>query len=80
MLLSEATIIITGAGSGFGKSMALYFTENNAKVFAIDIDENALIRLKNEKTSIQTFFFYVSKLLLPSLHHLEFSLYNHPDQ
>jgi 3-oxoacyl-[acyl-carrier protein] reductase len=54
MKLSEAKIIITGAGSGFGKSMAMHFSEHGAKVFAIDIDQNALSRLKDEYQTIHT--------------------------
>jgi 3-oxoacyl-[acyl-carrier protein] reductase len=55
MQLSEANIIITGAGSGFGKSMATHFAEQNAQVYALDINENALTLLKAENASIQTF-------------------------
>jgi 3-oxoacyl-[acyl-carrier protein] reductase len=55
MQLSEANIIITGAGSGFGKSMATHFAEQNAQVYAVDINENALTLLKAENDSIQTF-------------------------
>jgi 3-oxoacyl-[acyl-carrier protein] reductase len=55
MLLSDAKIIITGAGSGFGKSMAMYFATQNAKVHAIDINENSLSILKSEISSIETY-------------------------
>lgn len=55
MQLSEARIIITGASSGFGKNMALYFAKKNAKVYAIDIDEKALNQLKAENTDIQIY-------------------------
>jgi 3-oxoacyl-[acyl-carrier protein] reductase len=55
MQLSEANIIITGAGSGFGKSMATHFAEQNAHVYAVDINENALTLLKAENDCIQTF-------------------------
>ena len=52
MLLPETRIIITGAGSGFGKSMALHFARNNAVVYALDIDEGLLSRLKAEHSLI----------------------------
>jgi 3-oxoacyl-[acyl-carrier protein] reductase len=52
MLLSEARIIITGAASGFGKSMALHFARNNALVYALDINEDSLNRLKAEHPQI----------------------------
>jgi 3-oxoacyl-[acyl-carrier protein] reductase len=55
MLLSKSKIIITGAGSGFGKSMALHFSQLNASVFALDIDENALARLKSENPTIHIY-------------------------
>lgn len=55
MQLAEAKIIITGAGSGFGKNMAIYFAARNAQVYAVDINENALSQLKKETSSIQTF-------------------------
>lgn len=55
MLLSEARIIITGAGSGFGKNMALHFAKQNAKVFALDIDDKALAQLKSENIAIQSY-------------------------
>jgi 3-oxoacyl-[acyl-carrier protein] reductase len=54
MQLSEAKIIITGAGSGFGKSMALHFAAQNSKVFAVDINEDSLSQLKSQNGSIRT--------------------------
>lgn len=56
MVISEVKIIITGAGSGFGKSMALYFAKNNAVVYALDVDKNSLEKLKAENTSINTYY------------------------
>jgi NAD(P)-dependent dehydrogenase (short-subunit alcohol dehydrogenase family) len=38
--LSGKTAIITGAGSGIGKAMAILFTERGANVFILDLDEN----------------------------------------
>ena len=55
MVLSETKIIITGAGSGFGKSMAIHFSESNASVHAIDIDEQALDKLKFEYPTIHIY-------------------------
>lgn len=55
MNLKEARIIITGAGSGFGKSMSMHFAAQQAQVFAVDINENALSKLKSENTAIQIF-------------------------
>jgi 3-oxoacyl-[acyl-carrier protein] reductase len=55
MQLTEARIIITGAGSGFGKNMAMHFAAQYAQVYALDINENALALLKDENADIQTF-------------------------
>jgi 3-oxoacyl-[acyl-carrier protein] reductase len=55
MLLSESKIIITGAGYGFGKSMALHFSQYNAMIFALDINEKALAQLKSENPSIHIY-------------------------
>ncbi len=60
MTISEASLIITGAGSGFGKSMALYFSQLGAKVSALDFNEDALKLLKNEDSSIATYICDVS--------------------
>jgi 3-oxoacyl-[acyl-carrier protein] reductase len=55
MVLSKTRIIITGAGSGFGKAMALHFSNKNATVYGLDIDENSLNKLKAENPSIKTY-------------------------
>ena len=55
MELSKTNIIVTGAGSGFGKTMTLLFSSMGAKVYAIDIDAIALNRLKEENADIETF-------------------------
>jgi 3-oxoacyl-[acyl-carrier protein] reductase len=55
MQIAEAKIIITGAGSGFGKNMTIYFAARNAQVYAVDIDEKSLSQLKKEHSTIQTF-------------------------
>jgi NAD(P)-dependent dehydrogenase (short-subunit alcohol dehydrogenase family) len=38
--LSGKTAIITGAGSGIGKAIAILFAEQGANVFILDLDEN----------------------------------------
>lgn len=55
MQVSESNIIVTGAGSGFGRSMALHFAENKAKVIAVDVDLESLQQLKAENPDIQIF-------------------------
>src|SRR4051812_27876600 len=54
MNINGSRIIITGAGSGFGKGMALKFAEAGARVAAIDINVDALSQLKKEQPSIET--------------------------
>lgn len=41
MDFSNKTVIITGAGNGIGKGIALYYAKHNANVVVADIDENA---------------------------------------
>ena len=55
MQLADSKKIITGAGAGFGKNMALHFAVHNAQIYAIDINEKALNQLKTENSTIQTF-------------------------
>ena len=55
MKLKNANIIITGAGSGFGESMSLYFAKKNTNVYALDIDLNSLNKLKETNTNINIF-------------------------
>jgi len=54
MKISSLRIIITGAGSGFGKEMALQLAKQGAQIAAIDINSEALAVLKNECPEIQT--------------------------
>ena len=53
MFLSDLKVIITGAGSGFGKAMSLFFSENNADVYALDLNYESLLDLKSENDKIQ---------------------------
>ena len=46
--LKNRTAIITGAGSGMGRAMALLFAENGAKVLATDVREDRLADLEKE--------------------------------
>lgn len=55
MQLKDTNIIITGAGTGFGKSMALHFSKLKASIFAIDIDEKALDQLKLDNPDIHIY-------------------------
>ena len=55
MELKNTNIIITGAGSGFGREMTLHFSSIDANVFAIDINENSLNDLKNINNKINTY-------------------------
>lgn len=60
MELKESSIIITGAGSGFGRAMAVFFSSLGAEVFALDINEEALNSLQKEYSSIKVFVCDVS--------------------
>ncbi len=60
MKINEAKIIITGAGSGFGRAMSLDFSKQGAKIYAIDIDTSAMKSLKGEDVNIETFLCDVS--------------------
>ena len=56
MEINKSGIIITGAASGFGKAMSLYFSSKGAQVFALDINEDSLLELKAEsENSIHIF-------------------------
>ena len=55
MELNQTQIIISGAGAGFGRSIALFFAGQGAKIYALDIDENALQKLKSENKDINIF-------------------------
>lgn len=54
MNIADSRIIITGAGSGFGKQMTLQLAAQQARVVAIDIDQQALKKLKDECDDILT--------------------------
>jgi len=46
MNIANKTILVTGAGSGIGKELAIALIEKNAKVVAVDIHEATLQELK----------------------------------
>ena len=54
MNISDSHIIITGAGNGFGKEMALQFVALGAKVAALDINADSLNKLKSQSPKIET--------------------------
>jgi 3-oxoacyl-[acyl-carrier protein] reductase len=58
--INETKIIITGAGSGFGKAMSLGFSKQGAKIYGVDINSSALKVLKEENANIETFMCDVS--------------------
>jgi 3-oxoacyl-[acyl-carrier protein] reductase len=55
MILDQVKIVITGAGSGFGRAMSLFFSENNADVYALDLNYDSLLQLKSENNKIHIF-------------------------
>ena len=56
MDINKTNIIITGAGSGFGKKMSIHFAALGATIYALDIDVISLEKLKKEnKDRIHTF-------------------------
>ena len=55
MNINKVSIIITGAGSGFGKAMSLYFASKGATIFALDINETSLSQLKAKANSINIY-------------------------
>lgn len=55
MIIDQVKVVITGAGSGFGKAMSLYFSENNADVYALDLNYESLLQLRSENNKIQIF-------------------------
>lgn len=50
MDIKNANIIITGAGSGFGKAMALHFASLRGRVYAVDLDEDSLSSLSRDSS------------------------------
>ncbi len=60
MNIKGLRIIITGAGSGFGKEMALKLSKQGARIAALDINPAALDTLKSECPEITTWICNVS--------------------
>jgi 3-oxoacyl-[acyl-carrier protein] reductase len=58
--VKNAHIIITGAAAGFGKAMTQYFLATGATVHAIDVNDEALQKLKKESRNLQTYICDVS--------------------
>ena len=52
-MLKDKTILITGAASGLGKAWSKKFSEEGARVFACDINEEGLTELKDSGIDTQ---------------------------
>ena len=52
-MLKDKTILITGAASGLGKAWSKKFSEEGARVFACDINEEGLTELKDLRIDAQ---------------------------
>ena len=55
MRLSGKTALLTAAGAGIGRASALAMARAGARVFATDIDDDALASLASEADGIETF-------------------------
>lgn len=51
--LKNHIAVITAAGQGIGLATALRFAQEGASVWATDINEKALIALKNQSNTLQ---------------------------
>lgn len=47
-------VLVTAAGGGLGREIALWFLKRGAKVFACDIEEGGLASLRAQAASVQT--------------------------
>lgn len=55
MRLKNKTVFATATGAGIGRASALAMAREGAKVFATDIDEDALASLSEESANIEAF-------------------------
>jgi 3-oxoacyl-[acyl-carrier protein] reductase len=52
---AQKTVLVTGAGHGFGRAIALAFAANGAKVYACDVNEAGLAETARQDERIKTF-------------------------
>jgi short-subunit dehydrogenase len=55
MKVKGKKIILTGAGSGIGKELAMQLTKKGASVIALDVNSESLDKLKSELNTISTY-------------------------
>lgn len=59
--LKGKTALVTAAGQGIGKASAIAMAREGAKVFATDINKEALAQVKQEQRGIRTYLLDVTK-------------------
>ncbi|MEO1158963.1 MAG: SDR family NAD(P)-dependent oxidoreductase, partial [Pseudomonadota bacterium] len=59
--LKGKTALVTAAGQGIGKASAIAMAREGAKVFATDINKDALAQVKQEQRGIRTYLLDVTK-------------------
>jgi len=59
--LKGKTALVTAAGQGIGKAAAIAMAREGAKVFATDINKDALAQVKQEQRGIRTYLLDVTK-------------------
>jgi short-subunit dehydrogenase len=60
MKVKEKKIILTGAGSGIGRELAIQLSKKGANIIALDINSNSLDELKSEINNISTYVVDIS--------------------